>query len=234
MSWKAFFFPIYTQHQWKLPLLKFRYFENYKRHLDSYFTFYVFDQLQIRPTTREQLLHMHFVLFAVSQIVKTLFSKTNMPVYAWKIFLENAIEIISIIPSNRASEAHTFRNHHHHLASSHKTQWKHLVFSSERVSCIHVWRTPFSVVPIHGTVHHKNESWTEGNSLSRKIQMCSCVKCTQVSGNFSLMPSIFKILIIRKLTHYCFVQGLFVVYKKNANVVRVTLSRRSLWFQELV
>ena len=31
----------------KLPLLKFRYFENYKRHLDSYLTFCVSDQLQI-------------------------------------------------------------------------------------------------------------------------------------------------------------------------------------------
>ena len=32
----------------KVPLLKFRYFENYKRHLDSYFTFRVSDQLQKR------------------------------------------------------------------------------------------------------------------------------------------------------------------------------------------
>ena len=32
----------------KLPLLKFRYFENYKRHLDSYFTFRVSDHLQTR------------------------------------------------------------------------------------------------------------------------------------------------------------------------------------------
>ena len=31
----------------KLPLLKFRYFENCKRHPDSYFTFRVSDQLQI-------------------------------------------------------------------------------------------------------------------------------------------------------------------------------------------
>ena len=53
-----------------------------------------------------------------------------------------------------------------------------------------LWRTPFSVVPIHRTVHHKNESLTNGNSLYRKIQMCSCVKCTRVSGNFSLMISI--------------------------------------------
>ena len=79
---------------------------------------------------------------------KHYFKKTNMPVYAWKIFLENAIEMVSIIPSNRASEAQTFRNHHH-LASSHRTRWKHLVFISERVSCIHAWQTPFSVVPIH-------------------------------------------------------------------------------------
>ena len=105
-----------------------------------------------------------------------------MPVYAWKIFLENAIEMVSIIPSSRANEAQTFRNHHH-LAASHRTQWKHPVFISERLSCIHVWRTPFSVVPIHRTVHQKNESWIDGNSLTRKIQMCSCVKCTRVSGN---------------------------------------------------
>ena len=103
-----------------------------------------------------------------------------MPVYAWKIFLENAIEMVSIILSKRAGEAQIFRNHHH-LASSHWTRWKHLAFIIERVSCIHVWRTPFSVVPT------KHESWTDGNSLSRKIQMCFCVKCTQVSGNFSLM-----------------------------------------------
>ena len=112
-----------------------------------------------------------------------------MPVYAWKIFLENAIEMVLIIPSNRASEAQTFRNHHH-LASSHRTQLKHLMFFSERVSCIPVWRTPFSVVPTHRTIHHKNESWTDGNSLSRTIQMCSCVTYTRVSGNFSLMLSI--------------------------------------------
>ena len=53
-----------------------------------------------------------------------------------------------------------------------------------------MWRTPFSVVPIHRTVHHNNESWSDGRSPSRKIQMCSCVKCTRVSGNFSLMLSI--------------------------------------------
>ena len=40
-----------------------------------------------------------------------------MPEYAWKIFLENAIEMVSIIPSKRASEAQTFRNYHH-LANS--------------------------------------------------------------------------------------------------------------------
>ena len=68
-----------------------------------------------------------------------------------------------------------------------------MVSISERVSCIHVWRTPFSVIPIHGTVHHKNENWTDGNSLSRKIQMCYCVKCTRVSGNLSLMLSNFCI-----------------------------------------
>ena len=102
------------------------------------------------------------MLFMVYQNVKTLFSKTNMPVYARKIFLENAIEMVSIILSNRASETQTFRNHHY-LASSHRTQWKHPVFITESVSCIHVWRTPFSV-------QHKNESWTDGNPLSRKIQ----------------------------------------------------------------
>ena len=32
----------------KLPLLKFQYFENYKRNLDSYFTFLVSGQLQTR------------------------------------------------------------------------------------------------------------------------------------------------------------------------------------------
>ena len=36
----------YTQRQWKLPLLKFWYFENYKRNLDSYFAFRVSGQLQ--------------------------------------------------------------------------------------------------------------------------------------------------------------------------------------------
>ena len=126
----------------------------------------------------------------LSKCENIIFQKTNIPVYAWKIFLEHAIEMVSIIiTSNRGSEAQTFRNYHH-LASSHRTQWKHLLFIAERVSGIHVRRTPFSVVPIHRTVHHKNESWTDGNSLSRKIQMCSCVKCTRVSGNFSLMLSV--------------------------------------------
>ena len=135
---------------------------------------------------------MHFVLFAVYQNVKILFSKTKMPEYAWKIFLENAIETVSIIPSNRARETQTFRNDHH-LASSYRTQWKQLVLICERVSCINVWRTPFSVTPIHRTVHHKNVSWTDDNTLSRKVQMCSCVKCTRVSGNFSLKLSIYII-----------------------------------------
>ena len=130
----------------KLLLLKFRYFKNYKRNLESYFTFLVSGQLQTHleqlnrspsPATREQLLHVHFVLFAVCQNVKTLFSNKNMPVYARKIFLENAIKMVSIFQSNRASQAQTFRNDHP-LTSSHRTQWKHLVFISERVSCIHV------------------------------------------------------------------------------------------------
>ena len=33
--------------------------------------------------------------------------------YAWKVFLENAIKLVSIIPSNRESEAQTFMNRHH-------------------------------------------------------------------------------------------------------------------------
>ena len=84
------------------------------------------------------------------------------------------------------------------LGNSHRTQWKHLMFISERVSCIHVWRRPFSVVPIHRTVHHKDESWTDSNSLSRKIQMCSCVKCTWVSGKFSLMLSIITYCLTKR------------------------------------
>ena len=35
-----------------------------------------------------------------------------MSVYAWKIFFENAIEMVSINPSIKGSEAQTFRNHH--------------------------------------------------------------------------------------------------------------------------
>ena len=46
-----------------------------------------------------------------------------------------------------------------------------LVSIYERVSCIHVWRIPFSVEPIHRFVHHKNESWRDGNSLYRKSQI---------------------------------------------------------------
>ena len=139
------------------------------------------------------MLHVHFVLFTVYQNVKTLFSHKKISVCLkdmhWK-----RLGMVSIIPSNRASEVQTFRNHHH-LASSHRTHWKHLVFITERVSCIQVWRTPFSIVPIHRTVRHKNESWTDGNSLSREIQMCSCVtcKCTRVCGYFSLMLSIHNI-----------------------------------------
>ena len=133
---------------------------------------------------------MHFVPVAVYQNVKSLSSKIKMQVYNWKIFYENAVEMVSVISSNRASEAQTFRTHEHFL-SSYRTQWKHLVFSNEWVSCIHVWRIPLSVVLIHVIVHHKSGSGTDGSSLSRKNQMCSCVKCIQVSGNFSLMLSIW-------------------------------------------
>ena len=77
-----------SYHFWNIDILKIYY---YKRNLDSYFTFSVSGQLQTHleqsnhspsSATREQLLHVHFVLFAVYQNVKTLFSKTNMPVYA--------------------------------------------------------------------------------------------------------------------------------------------------------
>ena len=40
--------------------------------------------------------------------------------YAWKIFHENAIEMVSIIPSNGESEALIFRKYHN-FAISHKT-----------------------------------------------------------------------------------------------------------------
>ena len=116
-----------------------------------------------------QLLHMHFVFFTVFQNLKTLFSKSNMPVYAWKIFLENNIEMVLIIPRNRESEAQTFRKHHN-FETSYRTQWKQLVFVNERVSCIHVWQIPFSVVPIYRTVHQKNESWIGGSLCPERIK----------------------------------------------------------------
>ena len=68
----------------------------------------------------EQLAHVHFMLFAVYQKLKTLVLQTNMPGYAiaWKIFLEIAIKI----PSNRECEVKTFRKHHH-FAFSYRAQW---------------------------------------------------------------------------------------------------------------
>ena len=116
-----------------------------------------------------------------------------MRLYVWKIFHENAIKMVSIIPSNGESEAPIFRKHYN-FAISHRNQWKQLVLVNERMPWFHSWRIPFSVVPIHGTVHHKNESWSDGISLFRKNQKCSFVKCTQVIGNFSMMLSIVGIL----------------------------------------
>ena len=89
------------------------------------------------------------------------------------------------------SEAPIFRKHHN-FAIYHRNQWKQLVPINERVSWFNSWRILFSVVPIHGTVHHKNESWSDGSSLFRKNQKCSFVKCMRVIGNFSLMLSIFQ------------------------------------------
>ena len=141
------------------------------------------------PATSEQLLHMQFVLFAVYQNVKTSVWKTNMPVYAWKIFLENAIEMVSIIPSNRASEAQTSRTHHH-LASSHRTQRKHLVFISEKVTCIHVWQTPFSVVGFIGL-------YTTKLKAEETAFLCP-ERYTRVSDNFSLMLCILFLVNSKK------------------------------------
>ena len=56
-----------------------------------------------------------------------------MRLYAWKIFHENAIEMDSIIPSNRESEAPIFGKHHN-FAISHRNHWKQLVLVNERVS----------------------------------------------------------------------------------------------------
>ena len=128
-----------------------------------------------------------------------------MLLYAWKIFHENAIEMFLIIPSNRESEAPVFRKYHNFVIS-HRNQWKQLVLVNERVSWVHSWRIPFSVVPIHGTVHHKNESWSDGSSLFRKTQKCSFVKCTWVIGNFSLMLSIYC-----KSEHSCINQHLIPI-----------------------
>ena len=75
---------------------------------------------------------------------------------------------------------------------------------NERVSCIHVWRIPFSVVPIYRTVNHKIKSCSDGSSLVRKNLKCSFVKCTRVISNFSLMFSI--------LLHACI--GIYVKYVK--------------------
>ena len=62
---------------------------------------------------------------------KHLFSpKTNISVYAWKIFLENTIKMVLIFHQIEQARLKTFWNHHD-LASSHRTQWKHLLFISE-------------------------------------------------------------------------------------------------------
>ena len=48
-----------------------------------------------------------------------------MPEYTWKVLLENAIEMVMIIASDRESKGLTFRNHDH-FASSYRSQWKQL------------------------------------------------------------------------------------------------------------
>ena len=40
-----------------------------------------------------------------------------MPVYAWKMFLENVSELVSIIPPNKESETKTFRKYHNFAIS---------------------------------------------------------------------------------------------------------------------
>ena len=157
-----------------------------------------------------------------------------MSVYAWNIFLENAIKIVSIFPSYWASEAETFRNHHH-FTSSCRTQWKHLVFINEPVPCINVCRIPFSVTPVHRTVHQKNESWTDGNSLIRKIQMCCSVKCTRVSGNvhwcsvYMLAITTFEILILASFD-VTFVTKLWVPSRNlNHSLLDFVCFLRSVW-----
>ena len=183
----------------KLPFLQFRYFENYKRNRDSYFTFRVSGRLQTcleqcnrspSPAAREQLLHVHFVLFAIYQNVKTLFSKTNVPVYAWKIFLENAIEMVSIFDQIEQARLRL---------SGTTTTWQVPIDLNGNIWCSLAkgYRTfmyaehRFLYYRFIGLYTAKNENWTDGNSLSRKIQTCSCVKCTRVNGNFSLMLSIY-------------------------------------------
>ena len=46
-----------------------------------------------------------------------------MPVYAWKMFLENVSEMVSIIPPNKESEIENFRKYHN-FAISYGNQWK--------------------------------------------------------------------------------------------------------------
>ena len=48
-----------------------------------------------------------------------------MQEYTFKIFFENAIEMVSITSLNREREAQPFKNHRH-FASSYTTQWKQL------------------------------------------------------------------------------------------------------------
>ena len=79
-----------------------------------------------------------------------LFSKANMPVYAWKIFLENAIKMFRLL---------------------HQIEQARLRLSGTTI----IWRrTQFSIVTRFIGLHHKNKNWTDGNSVSRKIHMCSC------------------------------------------------------------
>ena len=142
----------------KLPLLKFRYFWNYKRNKHSFIalSFSVLLQTCLEQWNcsasagrMRQLMHVHFMLFAVFQNLQTLFKKkkkkkkkkTCQCIHVpERFFLKTRSKLLWLItPWNRGSGAQTFRKHQN-LASSYRTQWKYLVFVNELVSCIPVWR----------------------------------------------------------------------------------------------
>ena len=55
------------------------------------------------------VMHVHFMFFAVFKNLKSSFSEDNMPEHALDIFIENPSKMVYVIPLNTKNEDQTLR-----------------------------------------------------------------------------------------------------------------------------